>query len=98
MLPTYCGQDTASCQAGLTAKRPFLYGVEGWRAQRGLAMGASAAVSRSPAPASTHAAPLRAEQSSRLRAAPWPLCALLGGASVVWPLLGLPAAGLCLLG
>ena len=61
-------------------------------------MGASAAVSRSPAPASTHAAPSRAEQSSRLRAAPWPLCALLGGASVVWPLLGLPAAGLCLLG
>jgi hypothetical protein len=28
----------------------------------------------------------------------WPLAALLGGSAAVWPLLGLPAAGLCLLG
>jgi len=56
------------------------------------------AVNRSPAPASTHAAPSGAGQSPRLRAAPWPLLAVLGGAAAVWPLLGLPAAGLCLLG
>lgn len=61
-------------------------------------MGASAAVSRSPAPASTQAAPPRAEQSPRLRALPWALGALLGLAAALWPLLALPAAGFCLLG